>query len=211
MQKKGDDKAAIHMVSAWASETGVVLGQLKTAAKSNEITAIPALLDVLEIRGCIVTTDAMGCQKTIAKKIRSKGADYLLALKGNQGTLHEDIKLYLDNLSCQDKCSGFTDYHETLDKGHGRIEVRKCWVSTDINWLEQCNDWKDLSMIGVVESERHYGGNVSIERRYFITSRVSDAATFMKAVRSPGQSHLALVNDRLDEIWHSDIKHSGCF
>ena len=96
---KQDDKAAIHMVNAWASETGMVLGQLKTAEKSNEITAIPTLLDMLEISGCIISTDAMGCQKSIANKIREKDADYLLAVKGNHETLHDDIKLFLDHLT----------------------------------------------------------------------------------------------------------------
>ncbi len=100
---KGDNKAAIHMVNAWASQTGMVLGQLKTAAKSNEITAIPALLDMLEISGCIVSTDAMGCQRAIAEKIRDKNAHYLLAVKGNQPHLHDDIKLYLDDLADKGK------------------------------------------------------------------------------------------------------------
>ena len=195
---KGDDKAAIHMVSAWASETGIVLGQLKTAAKSNEITAITALLDVLEISGCIVTADAMGCQRAIAGKIRSKGADYLLAVKGNQGTLHEDIQLFLDHLSLQQKLPEAADYHETLDKGHGRLEIRRCWISTDIQWLEQRKDWKDLGMIGVVESERHEDSGKSIERRYFIASLTCDAMTFMSAVRA----HWSVENNL---HWQLDI------
>lgn len=181
---KQDEKAAIPMVNAWASATGMVLGQLKTSEKSNEITAIPALLDMLEVSGCIISTDAMGCQKDIAKKIRSKGADYLLAVKGNHQTLHEDIKLFLDHLACQEKLSESASYHETLDKGHGRLEIRRCWVSTDVNWLDQRGEWKDLNTIGVVEGERHEGEKVSIERRYFISSLTADAATFMSAVRS---------------------------
>ncbi|WP_281645199.1 ISAs1 family transposase [Parendozoicomonas sp. Alg238-R29] len=181
---KKNDKAAIHMVNVWASETGMVLGQLKTAEKSNEITAIPTLLDMLEISGCIISTDAMGCQKSIAQKIREKKADYLLAVKGNHETLHDDIKLFLDPLTRQDSLPESASHHETLDKNHGRIEIRRCWVSTDIDWLEQRNNWKDLNMIGVVEGERHVGDDVSIERRYFISSLATDAETFLSAVRA---------------------------
>ena len=119
-----------------------------------------------------------------AKKIRSKGADYLLAVKDNHKTLHEDIKLFLDHLACQEKLPESASYHETLDKGHGRIEIRRCWVSTHVNWLDQRGEWKDLKMIGVVEGERHEGEKVSIERRYFISSLTTDAATFMSTVRS---------------------------
>ena len=162
----------------------MVLGQLKTSEKSNEITAIPALLDMLEVSGCLVSTDAMGCQKSIAAKMRSKDADYLLAVKGNHAYLYEDIKLYLDDIATKVCLPEMASYGETIDKGHGRIEIRRCWVSTDIGWLEQKNDWKDLSMIGAVESERHEGGEVSVERRYFITSRVTAATEFMAAVRS---------------------------
>ncbi len=181
---KGSNKAAIHMVNAWASQTGMVLGQLKTSEKSNEITAIPALLDMLEVSGCIISTDAMGCQKAIAEKIREKGADYLLAVKGNQKSLHDDIKLYLDDLATRKILRESTQFHETIDKGHGRIEARRCWVSTDISWLEQRNDWRDLTMIGVVESERHEGEKVSLERRYFISSMTTDAENFMRSVRA---------------------------
>jgi len=181
---KSDDKAAIHMVNAWASETGIVLGQLKTSEKSNEITAIPELLDMLEVSGCIVSIDAMGCQTTIAQKIRDKGADYLLAVKGNQNTLHEDIKLFLDDLSTKESLVKTKGFHETLDKGHGRIEIRRCWVSTDIDWLDQKDKWKDLAMIGVIESERHEGESKSISKRYFISSLTTDAEHFMSAVRS---------------------------
>ena len=181
---KSDDKAAIHMVNAWASETGIVLGQLRTSEKSNEITAIPELLDMLEVSGCIVSIDAMGCQTAIAQKIRDKGADYLLAVKGNQNTLHEDIKLFLDDLSAKESLVKTKGFHETLDKGHGRIEIRRCWVSTAIDWLDQKDKWKDLAMIGVVESERHEGESESISRRYFISSLTTDAEHFMSAVRS---------------------------
>ena len=139
---------------------------------------------MLEVSGCLVSIDAMGCQKSIAEKIRSKEADYLLAVEGNHANLYEDIKLYLDDIASRANLPELADYGETIDKGHGRIEIRRCWVSTDIDWLDQRNDWKDLSMIGAVESERHEGGEISVERRYFITSRETSASQFMAAVRS---------------------------
>ena len=181
---KQSDKAAIHMVNAWGSSTGMVLGQLKTSEKSNEITAIPTLLDMLEISGCIISIDAMGCQKEIAQKIRAGGADYLLAVKANQPTLHEDIKLFLDDLTTKDVLPKHASYSETIEKDHGRIDIRRCWVSTRVCWLEQKKDWQDLSMIGVVESERHEGDKVTSERRYFITSHACSAAKFMASVRA---------------------------
>ena len=125
---KAGNKAPLHMVSAWAADTGLVLGQLKTEEKSNEITAIPKLLRLLDISGCIVTIDAMGCQKTIARDIREQGADYVLALKGNQGDFYEDVKLFLDRASETDLTDGASDYCETLDAGHGRIERRRYWT-----------------------------------------------------------------------------------
>ena len=181
---RADDKGAIHMVSAWASASGLVLGQLKTDAKSNEITAIPALLEMLELSGCIVTIDAMGCQKAIAQTIRAQEADYVLALKGNQGTLFEDCQLYLESLAQRSTLPTTAHYHESVDKGHGRIEIRRCWISTDIDWLEQREQWLDLGLIAMVESERHHGGKISCERRYFISSLRTDAATVLKAVRA---------------------------
>lgn len=181
---RGDDKAAIHMVSAWASASGLVLGQLKTEAKSNEITAIPALLEALELSGCIVTIDAMGCQKAIAQTIRAQEADYVLALKGNQGTLFEDCQLYLDTVAQRSSLPATASYHETLDKGHGRLEIRRCWSTTDVAWLEQGPQWADLGLIAMVESERHQGDKMSRERRYFISSLRTDAKTVLDTVRA---------------------------
>jgi predicted transposase YbfD/YdcC len=179
------------MVNAWASRAGLVLGQQKTEAKSNEITAIPALLEVLELSGCIVSIDAMGCQTAIANTIREKDADYLLAVKGNQETLYEDIQLYLDTLSKKPQRPQTASFHETIEKGHGRVEVRRCWSSTEIDWLDQRDRWRDLAMIGVVESERHQGDQVSLERRYFISSLNVDAKTSLAGVRS----HWAVENN----------------
>lgn len=176
-------KSAIHMVSAWASGNGAVLGQLKTAEKSNEITAIPTLLALLELQGCIVTIDAMGCQKNIAQTIVEQEADYVLALKGNQGLLYEDVKLFLDNAR-QHRFKGINgDYYETLDADHGRIETRRYWTVSDIDWLEQRHDWQNLRLIGLAESERQIDEEVSVERRYFISSLPNNAQQFGGAVR----------------------------
>lgn len=174
-------KPAIHMVSAWASANGLVLGQVKTEEKSNEITAIPELLSKLALAGCIVTIDAMGCQKSIATQIHEQEADYVLALKGNQGLLHDDVKTYLDHAISHKKP---LDYHEEVDKGHGRIETRRCWVTEDIGWLGQKRLWAGLRSICVVECERVVSEKTSCERRYFISSLEADAAVLANAVRA---------------------------
>jgi len=175
-------QSPIHLVSAFASEAGIVLGQVKTNEKSNEITAIPELLDWLDVRGAIVTIDAMGCQKAIAEKITDKGGDYLLALKGNQSHLHEDVRLHFEQpapMSLARMTSA-----ETVDKGHGRIEVRQCRLSTDIDWLrERHPEWKNLSSIVAIDSERRIGGTATQETRYFISSSPASAAQMLAAVR----------------------------
>jgi predicted transposase YbfD/YdcC len=187
----GAGKAAIHMVSAWASANRLVLGQRAVNEKSNEITAIPALLDVLLLKGCIVTIDAMGCQTDIAAQIVGKGADYVLALKENQeGTYHEVIHLFADALA-----TDFADYDhdvaETLDGGHGRVEIRRCWTISDaatLVHLDPEGHWAGLRAIGKVEAERRekgkgVAGKRTRETRYYLTSLV-DAAAFGRAVRS---------------------------
>ena len=174
------------MVNAWACKTGMILGQLKTAAKSNEITAIPTLLDQIEIAGGLVGIDAMGCQRKIAQKILEREADYLLALKRNQGTLYEDVKLFLDDLATKENLSS-EQYHETINKGHGRIEVRRGWVIHNVEWLQAQHKWPGLKMIGMVEGTQYKGEQVSTERRYYVSSRVCDAQSFMEAVRSHWQ------------------------
>lgn len=177
-------KTAIYMVSAWASENGMVLGQTKVDAKSNEITAIPELLSMLEIAGCIVTIDAMGCQTEIAAKIVDKEADYVLAVKGNQGTLYEDVVQYFD-WALRDKFrqTTYTSY-ETTDGEHGRLEVRHYYATNDIEWLSQKANWKGLQTIAMVESERTIlGEETSRERRYYISSLAADAKQLGKAIR----------------------------
>jgi predicted transposase YbfD/YdcC len=172
-----EQHSAYHVVSAWVAENQITLGQLATAEKSNEITAIPELLDMLDVRGSVVTIDAMGCQKSIAAKISDKEADYVLGLKGNQSNLHEDVKLYFDNLSSK---STFV----TKEKNHGRIEKREYFLETEIDWLGQKSDWSNLNAVGMVKSavESQKTGEISTERRYFLTS-LTDINYFAAAVR----------------------------
>lgn len=175
-------QSAIHLVSAFASEAGIVLGQVKTSEKSNEMTAIPELLDWLDVRGAIVTIDAMGCQKSITKKIVDKGGDYFIALKGNQESLHDDVKLHFEHPTLEAKAKMLFD--ETVDKGHGRVEVRRCRLSNDIDWLKQRHPASEkLNCIVVIDSERHIGESVSKESRYFIGSKTVTAQEALAAVR----------------------------
>lgn len=163
-------KAAIHMISAFAHSQGLVVGQQKVDAKSNEITAIPVLLDKLAIEGAIVTIDAMGCQKDIAKKIISKKADYVLAVKGNQPTLLEQIEKFFTYHIPRGFQKYKYDYYEVTDGDHGRIEIRKYWTSSDISWLNWERIWSGMKSIGVVESTRIIGDKTSTELRYYISS-----------------------------------------
>ena len=184
-------KKALNVVSAWASEQSVVLGQVACEEKSNEITAIPALLKILDLEGCVVTIDAMGCQKEIVKEIVKKGADYVISLKGNQGNLHYDIKEYLDWA----ERIGFKEieyeYCETLEKDHGRIETRRCWITEEIDWLEDKEAWENLKSVVLVEAIREViGGAKTVERRYFISSLGANAGQALRAVRG----HWAIEN-----------------
>lgn len=180
-------KAAIHMVSAWAAANRLVLGQLKTDEKSNEITAIPELLRVLALKGCIVTIDAMGCQTEIAELIVDQEADYVLALKGNQGTLHDDVQdLFASahQVNFQDIAH---DFHQTIDKDHGRVEIRRHWTISDpefISYLDPTGKWAGLQSIGMLEAQRQVGNLITTEIRYYISSRPGDAIEFAQAVRT---------------------------
>jgi predicted transposase YbfD/YdcC len=175
--------AAIHMVSAWASANRLVLGQLKVEEKSNEITAIPALLRLLDVTGAVVTIDAMGCQKEIAKTITEQGADYVLALKDNHPTLSEEVTLFLNEA----RATGFADiahaYHETVDGDHGRIETRRYWITSEIEWLGAKASWSNLHSVGMVEARREVGETVQVETRYFLTSLPAQGVRFAQAVR----------------------------
>ena len=170
------------VVSAWAADNGLALGQLKTDDKSNEITAVPKLLRALELGGCIVTLDAMGCQKEIAKEIKEADADYVLALKGNHGLTHAEIKSYLDEAISR-KAKELA-YVEILDKGHGRLETRRYWQSGQLDWFEDRSRWEGLQSVGVVEAVRELNGQSSVERRYYLSSLSVDVNRFARAVRS---------------------------
>jgi len=180
---KASNKAAIHMVSAWAAENRLVLGQIKTEAKSNEITAIPELLKVLELTGSIVTIDAMGCQKAIVSQIVEKGADYVISLKGNQGTLHKEVKSFFEDA----KASGFDnishDTFKTTDGDHGRVEIRSFTTTDEIAWFEEKSKWEKLTSFGMVETERHIGDKITYETRYYISSLPNNAEQLGNAVR----------------------------
>jgi predicted transposase YbfD/YdcC len=180
---RSSNKAAIHMVSAWATENRLVLGQIKTEEKSNEITAIPELLKVLELKGCIVTIDAMGCQKEIVKQIVEQGGDYVISLKGNQGTLQKEVELLFQHAKEND-FKGFShDSYETTDGEHGRIEIRRFTTTDEIDWFEDKHKWAKLTSFGMVESQREIGDKISSETRLCISSLPSDAKIFAQAAR----------------------------
>jgi predicted transposase YbfD/YdcC len=180
---RANGKSAIHMVSAWAVRNHLILGQVKTDDKSNEITAIPELLKTLDLNGCVVTTDAMGCQKQIAGQIVDQGADYLFSLKGNQGNLHKEVELLFQDANR----NGYQDLpHETyttVEGGHGRVETRKYTVTGDVDWFEEKSKWKKLSTFGMVESTREIGDQTIQETRYFISSLPLNAERFAEAAR----------------------------
>jgi predicted transposase YbfD/YdcC len=201
-QKKGA-KAPIHMVSAFAARQRLVLGQVKVAEKTNEIVAIPALLDMMAIEGAIVTIDAMGCQRQIAEKIVDKKADYVLALKGNQGTLREDVELF----AAEQKANGFKDAkvsrYETVDGDHGRIETRTYTAFHDVDWLKERHDWPGLKGVVMVESTREIGDKIERETRFYITSLVWLAYQLGPVIRS----HWAIENSLhwvMDMIFRDD-------
>jgi predicted transposase YbfD/YdcC len=181
---RSSDKKAIHMISAWAASNRTILGQLKTKEKSNEITAIPLLLKLLDISGCIITIDAMGTQKKIAKSIIDKYADYILALKGNHKVMYDSVVLFFEQMESMES-EGFTfDQYETVDGDHGRIETRKYSITSDIDWLDDKEKWAGLKSIGMVESTREIKGECSNEKRYYISSLECSAKKFGDSIRS---------------------------
>lgn len=182
---KDDKKKPLHVVSAFSAEYGLVIGQLACEEKSNEITAIPKLLKMLEIKGCIVTIDAMGTQTEIAKAVRAKEGDYILALKENQKTLYNDVKLYLDDVHHEKKLLESENYYKTIEKGHGRIETRECIISEEISWLHNKSAWKDLHGVGVIYCTIEKKGVISKQSHYFIYSCIGlNAKQIMKYKRN---------------------------
>jgi len=193
----------IHMVSAFAARQRLVLGQVKVADKANEIVAIPKLLDMLAIEGAVVTIDAMGCQRAIAQKILDKKADYIFALKGNQGTLRDDVELF----TAEQKVSNFKDTAvsraSTVDGDHGRIETRDITVIHDVDWLQENHQWPGLKSLVMVDSAREVGGKIERETRFYITSLVLAASLIGPLIRD----HWAVENGLhwvLDMVFRDD-------
>jgi len=201
-QSKGS-KAAIHMVSAFAARQRIVLGQVKVNEKSNEIVAIPALLDMMSIEGAVVTIDAMGCQRDIAAKIVEKKADYIVALKGNQGTLREDVEIFVDEQKALKYRDTTVSTHQTVDGDHGRIETRNYTVIHDVDWLQERHQWPGLKAVVVVESRREINGNITDETRFYITSLALLAAALGPMIRA----HWAIENSLhwvMDMVFRDD-------
>ncbi len=188
------DQSIPYVVSAWAQHNGLVLGQMKVADKSNEITAVPELLRVLELSGCIVTVDAMGCQKKIAREIVEADADYVLALKGNQERVHEEVKTFMDETLAEKQgprlpgaklslAAASLVAWETVEKDHGRLETRRYYQSTHLEWFADLDKWEGLGSVGLVEAVREIGGKRTVERRYYLSSLPLDVQLFARAVR----------------------------
>ena len=181
LRRAGDAGRAPVIVSAWDERSGTVLGQEQVDEKSNEITAVPHLLRRIDVRGAVVTLDAMGCQKSTAGLIRSLGGDYMLALKGNQGLACGEMRDFMEDAVAS--TPGRLAYHQTIDKGHGRIETRRCWQSADLDWFADRHLWPSLRSVCMVECERSTGGGTTSERRLFLCSMEPDAPRAMAAVR----------------------------
>jgi len=199
-RKKG--QAALHMVSAFATRQRLVLGQVKVADKANEIVAIPKLLDLLAIEGAIVTIDAMGCQRDIAQTILDKKADYVLALKGNQGTLREDVELFAAEQKAKDFKDAAVSRHTEVDGDHGRIETRTTTVIHDIAWLQD-HQWPGLTSVVMIESTRETDAKSEQETRFYITSLELPAERIGPIVRS----HWAIENSLhwvMDMVFRDD-------
>ena len=188
------DQSVKYVVSAWAESNGLVLGQLKVSDKSNEITALPALLRVLELSGCIVTVDAMGCQKKIAREIKEADADYVLALKGNHELAHAEVKTFLDEAVAEtasprpvgakpSKAAVTLAKLQTVEKDHGRLETRRYYQSTALDWFADRSQWEGLQSVGMVEAIREIGGQRSVERRHYLSSLPLGVEAFARAVR----------------------------
>lgn len=199
-----DRKNALHMVSAWSCGHGLVLGQQKVDKKSNEITAIPKLLDLLDVKGCTVTLDAMGCQHKIAEHIIDKGGDYVIALKGNQGQLNEEVKAWFHIAQREQFNKIAYSQSEETDAGHGRIEVRKCLqLEIPNHWLSDKEKWSSIKTVIRVDSERHIGKNCTTESRYYISSHKLNAERLNGIIRN----HWSVENTlhwTLDMTFHED-------
>lgn len=187
-----------HIVTAFAAENDIVLGQLKTAEKSNEITAIPELLNTLVLKGCIVTIDAMGCQTAITKKIQELDGDYVLGLKGNQGTLHAEAANFFDQAMDAGVLESGCECATTVEKGHGRIEEREIWMTSDLSWLNDVSEWAGLQSLICVKSTRYENGKTAVEKRHYISSLREGALRIGEIIRL----HWGIENKL---HWHLDV------
>lgn len=201
----GKGRPPLHLVSAWASQQRLVLGQEAVDTKENEIVAIPRLLELLELSGALVTIDAIGCQKQVAKTIRDKDADYLLPVKANQPALQQDIELFFTEQRDRAFAEAETLFHETVDNDHGRLEIRRHWSTADIAWLKERHpDWAGLTSIGLIERQIERAGKVEITRHYYISSAPADAILLARGART----HWHIENDLhwcLDVVFHDDL------
>ena len=194
----GADGTALHTLNAWSVENRLVLGQLAVEEKSNEIAAVPQLMDMLDLKGCVVTADALNCQKAVAQKAIEKQADYVLAVKGNHPVMHDEIKCHMDALVLN-RPAGF----ESVEKDHGRIETRRCWQSEDIVWFEDKKSWEGLRSFCLVEAVREYAGRTETSRRYYISSLPCDEMRVAHSIR--GHWHIEnALHWCLDVVFNED-------
>jgi predicted transposase YbfD/YdcC len=207
------DLSPLHIVSAWSSDNRLVLGQVRVDAKSNEITAIPLLLDLLDVKGCLVTIDALGCQSAIADKIIAHEADYVLACKGNQERIHTDVEQLFTELLSMEQPSGVLDYVKMTSEGHGRREVREVWTTAQLEAIRDRERWTKLQSVACVRSERTSAGETTIETRFYLSSAASDAERLANAIRShwgvENQVHWVLDVVFADDASRVRIDHSA--
>jgi len=196
-------KAAVHLVSAWAYEDHVVFGQRAVDARSNEITAIPELLTLLDLNEATVTIDAIGGQKEIAGQIIAGGGDYVLSLKANQPSLYDDVRRYLDDALAHG-FAGEHDFWETVEKGHGRLEIRRVWTTSDVAWLQARHDWPALGSLTAVERQRHVNGECERKRHYFVSSHPGHCAQRLGTLIRHHWSVEAQLHWSLDVSFHED-------
>lgn len=200
---KANGQRAIELVSAWTRTNRLMLGQIKVAADSNEITAVPLLLRLLELKGCIVTLDALHCQKDTAAAILKQEADYVLALKGNQGNLYNEVESFFDAIVNERTLGYEISRHETIDGEHGRIETRKYWHVNAPDYVKEKATWPGLVSVGMCEARRELNGQTSQEKRYYLSSLEVDAERFAKAARG----HWSIENSLhwiLDVVFRED-------
>ena len=207
------DLSPLHIVSAWSASNHLILGQIRVNEKSNEITAIPLLLDMLDIKGCLVTIDALGCQTAIAEKLIAQQADYVLACKGNQEHLHADVEHLFTKLLSQEQPPDLLDYFKTTNQGHGRREVREVWSTGQLVSIRNRDRWAKLQSVALVRSERVVDGETSTETRFYISSVPSNAERLAQAIRShwgvENQVHWVLDVVFADDHSRARIDHSA--